>query len=208
MKKNNTDKRYKILCLFARERGLEVLKSLLNDRRFEVVGILTHSRLPKSEDPDRNIRPEYPFFKDLAKQYSIPLFVVDVFRESKDISFLRKINQFDFLITVSWRFLVLKQVFSRAKIVAINVHRGKLPTYAGARPIEKALGRGEKNITLSAHKMVEELDAGRVLVEKTYPVNFDKTRSIKENTERIKREMLPLYPKIVIEAMECYINRH
>lgn len=193
---------FNVVCLFARERGVEVLKGLLDDGRFSIIGLLVHSKLPKSEDPERAIRPEFSIFKEISHRYSIPFSTVDSRKEANELEFLGPINSFDILITVSWRFLVPKDIFSRARIAAVNVHRGKLPTYAGAEPIKRALENGEKNVVLTVHEMVEEIDAGTVLIEKIHPVNFDNLKTLEENVERIKKEMLPLYPIAVLEAID------
>ena len=54
-----------------------------------------------------------------------------------------KNNEFDFLISVSWRYLISPQVFEKAKIGSFNIHRGDLPKYAGVEPIKRALNNNE-----------------------------------------------------------------
>lgn len=204
--KNNVSKNeintFKVACLFARDCGVKALEGLLKDERFTIVGLLVHSKLPKSEDPNRGIRPEFPVFKKIADKYSIPLSIIDTREEAENLAFLRTIKSFDFLISLSWRFLIPKDVFSKARIAAINVHRGKLPDYAGAEPVKRALENGEKYIVLTVHEMTEEIDAGKVLIEENYPVNYDNSKTLEENAERIKNEILPLYPVAVLEAID------
>jgi methionyl-tRNA formyltransferase len=197
---------YKVVCLFARERGIRVLEGLLKDKRFTVVDLVVHSKLPRSESPDRSIRPEYSIFKALSEKHSIPLSTVDTRKAAQALASVKQLESFDFLITVSWRFLVPGDVFSRARIRAINVHRGKLPIYAGAEPVKRALENGEREIVLTVHEMVEEIDAGEVLVEKTHPVKLDREATLDENVETIKSEMLPLYPQAVVEALEMVMK--
>lgn len=197
---------FKIVCFFARDCGVEALKELLNDKRFTIIWLLVHSKLPKSEDPNRGIRPEFAVFKEIANNHSIPMSVIDTREEAQTLKSLRTL-EYDFLISLSWRFLIPKEVFSKAKLAAINVHRGKLPEYRGAQPIKRALEKREQYITITAHEMVEEIDAGRTLIEKHHPVNYDNSRKLMENIERIKKEILPLYPKVIIEAIEDIIER-
>jgi methionyl-tRNA formyltransferase len=132
--------------------------------------------------------------------------IIDTREEAQTLTSLRTLDSFDFLISLSWRFMIPKEIFSKAKIAAINIHRGKLPEYAGAEPIKRALEKREKHITITAHEMVEEIDAGRVLIEKNHPVNYDNSRSLTENVERLKKEILSLYPKAIIEAIEKIID--
>jgi len=200
MSKNRIDI-FKIVCLFARDCGIEALKGLLNDKRFTIIRLLVHSKLPKSEDPNRGIRPEFHIFKEIADKHSIPISIIDTREEAQNLTLLRTTGSFDFLISLSWRFLIPKDIFSKAKIAAINVHRGKLPKYAGAEPVRRAVEKGEKYIVLTVHEMVEEIDAGKVLIEKYHPVKYDDSKSLTENVERLKKEILPLYPNAIIEAI-------
>ncbi len=199
---------YDIVCLFARERGLVVLKWLLSDPRFNVTALVVHSKLPKSEDCERGLRPEFPEFQKIADENGIPLYTVDTKSEAKELSCLEGVGSFHFLTTVSWRFLVPERVFSRATIAPLNMHRGKLPQYAGAEPIKQALENGDTAITLTVHEMVAELDAGEILVEKEYIIEEDSKKSLPEKVECIKEAMLPLYPKALDEALTLYIERH
>ena len=50
--------------------------------------------------------------------------------------------------------------------------------------------------------MVEEIDAGKVPNQKNHRVNYDDSKSLIENVERLKTEILPLYPEVVIEAID------
>ena len=42
--------------------------------------------------------------------------------------------EYDFLISISWRYLISPTIFNKAKLGAINIHRGDLPKYAGMEP--------------------------------------------------------------------------
>lgn len=197
---------FKIVCLFARECGVKALEGLLNDNRFTIVALLVHSRLPKSEDFNRSVRPEFSIFEKIAHKYSIPLSAIDSRKAAKILAPLNKVDSFDFLISLSWRFMIPYEFFSKARIAAINVHRGKLPTYGGSEPVKRALENGEKYVFLTVHEMVEEIDAGRVLLDHSHLVNFDYSTTLEMNVERIKKEMLPLYPIVVIKTLDLILN--
>lgn len=193
---------FKVVCLFARDCGVKALEGLLNDKRFIIAGLLVHSRLPKSEDPNRGIRPEFHIFKEIAYKHSIPLSTIDTREDAKNLAFLRTIEPFDFLISLSWRFLVPKEILQKARIAALNAHRGKLPTYAGAEPIKRAIENNEKYAVLTVHEMVETIDAGKVIIEKAHRINYDSSKTLEENIEEVKKEILPLYPEAIIEAID------
>ena len=98
MLKNRTNN-FKIVCLFARDCGVEALKGLLNDKRFTIVALLVHSKLPKSEDPNRGIRYKFPLFKEMTNKHSIPISIIDIREEAQNLTSLRTIGSFDFLIS-------------------------------------------------------------------------------------------------------------
>ena len=53
---------------------------------------------------------------------------------------------------------------------AINVHPGKLPYYKGRWPTPWYILNGEKTFGIAIHKMVQEVDAGDVYVQREYPI--------------------------------------
>ena len=75
-------------------------------------------------------------------------------------------------------------------------------TLSGAEPVKRALEDGQEYITLTAHELAEKIDAGRILAEQRHPVRYKRSHSLAQNVERIKREMLPLYPRVALEAIE------
>jgi len=192
--------------LFARERGIRILESLLEDERFSIAGVLVHSNLRSFEDPNRGMCPTFTRYQEIAKSKKIPISTVDTKQEGEKLEFLRDLDPFDFLITCSWRYLVSKEIFSQAKIGAINIHRGKLPNYSGDFPVRRALQNNEKSIVLTVHKMTEKIDVGEILAEKRHDVHLVNSETIENATERIKKEMLPLYPMAIIESINMLVD--
>ena len=70
------------------------------------------------------------------------------------------------------------------------------------------LTNGDEDITLTVHRMIEELDSGEVLVEKIYRPQLKEELSLDENIEEIKKEMLPMYAGTVIEAIDLVLEAH
>ena len=194
--------RWRVVALLAREPGLAVLREgLLADAGVELAALYTHRRRPRSEDPLRSERPEYQPYADLACAAGVPLHAVDTRAEALELEGLEAYRPFDVLLSLSWRYRVSPAVLSWPRIAAINLHRGRLPTYAGAEPVRRALEAGETSITLTAHRMIEEIDAGPVLVECVHPVSALRGPTLADDVERIKRELWPLYPLVAMEAM-------
>lgn len=188
-----------IVGFLSRAHGLEVLENLIYDKDFTILKIFTHSKKPKSEDPEQGIREDFKLFDDICKKNHIPLEIID----SKN----QEILQFpscDYIVEVSWRYLIPTKITSKAKILAFGIHRGKLPEYAGAEPIKQALSNNEKNIIISAHHLSAKIDEGDTISSLTHPVNYDSNYSMDENIQRLRDEITPLFSKITLKVLKNF----
>jgi len=197
------NKKYKCITLVARNHGLESIKHILNtDNPYEIIAIFTHKLNPKSYDIQRKTRIDFKDFLFLSKKTGIPFFTIDYKEEKIRLeNFTKKIN-FDFLISVSWRYIIPPVVFNKARIGSINLHRGDLPKYAGAEPIKRALENEEKQIAICSHIITEKIDEGKVLLKFKHPTNLDKNQTLEENVERLKKEITLLFPKLTMESLK------
>ena len=87
----------------------------------------------------------------------------------------------DFIIEVSWRYMIPQKVVEKSHIAAFGIHRGKLPEYAGAEPIKQALHNHENEIILSAHNLNAGIDEGEVFATISHPVTYDNSISFDDN---------------------------
>ena len=113
----------------------------------------------------------------------------------------------DFIIEISWRYLISEEIVNKASILAFGVHRGKLPEYAGSEPIKQALIKNENEIILSAHHLAEKIDLGRTICTLSYPVNYDISKTLEENIQRLRDEITPLFSDIVKNTIIKYLKK-
>ena len=78
----------------------------------------------------------------------------------------------------------------------------KLPEYAGAEPIKQALLNNEKEIIISSHYLKQEIDSGKTIIALRHPVNFDHSKTLEENIQRLRDDITPLYSKIVKSTID------
>lgn len=195
--------KYRVAGLFSRKAGLSVLESLFTpDSDFELVCLFTNRLEPTSVHPERPERPEFSRFQAYADTHGIPFYTVDTYKQAKAMSGLRDHLPFDFLFSVSWAFLVPPDVLALPSIAPINQHRGKLPDYKKAAPVKQALENGDTTIILTTHLMNEVYDEGQILVETPLPAHYDASKTLDENVDRLKTELLPLYPLAMREAVQ------
>ena len=134
-----------MIAFLSRSHGLGVLSSLVNYEKYQLLKVFTHRLNPKSQDPNRSERSDFSLFDKMCLENNIPLVTID----SKEL--LEEIPDCDYVVEVSWRYIISESVTKKARIAAFGIHRGKLPEYAGAEPIKQALLHNEKEIILSAH---------------------------------------------------------
>jgi methionyl-tRNA formyltransferase len=203
---NFTSKKFTCLVLAGRNHGLETLKKLNEKSNYSIIAIFTHKLNPKSLDIQQKERDDFLDYEKFAKINSIPLYTIDKFDEKSILDDFTLQCNYDFLISVSWRFLISPQVFSKSNIGSINVHRGDLPKYAGVEPIKRALKNSEKLIHISSHNISKNFDEGEVIFESTHPTNYDDSISLDDNVERLKKEITPYFPQLTIKSLEFLID--
>lgn len=196
----------RVVALVARDAGLATLHGLLwPTPRIELLGIFTHRLRPRSEDRRRREREDFPRFAELAAEYGVPLHTIDDPAAAEESAGLTAFAPFDILLSVSWRYRVRPEHLALARLAAINLHRGRLPDHAGAEPVRRALEAGESTVVLTAHIMTEEIDAGPVLAEYEHPIAAG-TSASPTDVARVKRELLPHYPRVALEAIDAVLR--
>ena len=76
----------------------------------------------------------------------------------------------DLVVSFSYPHLIDARTVAAARVAALNVHPGRLPTYRGPNPMW-AIYRGESEIDISVHRLATEYDTGEVLAVTTVPLD-------------------------------------
>ena len=78
---------------------------------------------------------------------------------------------FDWLFSITNLRIVPPAVLARARQGAVNFHDGPLPRYAGLNAPLWALLAGETSYGITWHRMLEQVDAGEVLVQQPFAID-------------------------------------
>lgn len=197
---------YNVVAFFAREHGLNALQSLLNNSQYKIIALFTHRLKPKSEDPSRSIREDYPTYEEIANRHRIPLYAVDSSKEAEEMDSILRTLQFDLIASISWRRLIPEEHLKLPLFGGVNLHRGKLPDYAGKEPIKHALENGEETIEITAHILEPEIDGGKVLAVQKHPVCYQKDKTIDENVFRLKKEITPYFGPLLLDSLNRLVD--
>ena len=183
---------FRTVALLAREPGLLVLKdALLNNPLVRLLEVFTHGSLPKREGGAQ--RPELKSYESECKAAGIPLRVLDL-PEARNLERYLPGESFDLMLALSWRYILSKNVLDRPTAGAINLHRGELPKFKGAEPVRRAIEAGATSVSITAHRMTEELDSGPIVATVSIempplPANI----TAEDYAEKIKVALYPLY---------------
>src|SRR5947199_4226561 len=77
----------------------------------------------------------------------------------------------DTVVVAAYGVLIPEAVLDRA--LWLNVHPSLLPRWRGAAPIERALMAGDEETGVTIIRLVEELDAGPIAAQRSFPIPPD-----------------------------------
>jgi methionyl-tRNA formyltransferase len=132
----------------------EILKKLLNEESFDIVGVFTQPDKPVGRK--QILTP--PPVKVSAEKSGIPVFQPEKLRNSVDEV---KNLQPDFIVVGAYGQILSKAILDIAP--AINLHTSILPKYRGASPIQQSLLNGDSETGVTSMLMSEGLDEGDTL---------------------------------------------
>ena len=127
-----------------------------------------------------------------AKEYNIPLYIIDskLFkkREDFDSKIVQKLQEYRANLTILAGFMrILTPIFTD-NIKAINLHPSLLPRHKGIEAIERSYNDNYKYGGVSVHWVTSELDGGEIILQKRIDkseLSFDEYESRVKNIEKI-----------------------
>ena len=179
----------KIIFMGTPEFALPCLENLYN--KYGIEAVFTKIDKPNA----RGKKIIYNPIKEFALKKNIKIYQPLNFKDDEILKTLKEINP-DLIVVVAYGKILPKEVLDIPKYGVINVHSSLLPKYRGAAPINAAIINGEKESGVSVMKVVEELDAGPVILsEKVAIDDMDNFLSLHDKLKNIGA-------KILMEACE------
>jgi len=81
----------------------------------------------------------------------------------------------DFLVVVAYGRLIPMKILDSPKHMAVNIHASLLPRWRGAAPIQRALMNGDAKTGVTIMKIIQELDAGPIILMRSFDIKKDDT---------------------------------
>lgn len=101
----------------------------------------------------------------------------------------------DLGIVVSYGVILKPEMLKLPKKGLLNAHASLLPLYRGAAPIQRAIRDGQQETGVTIMRIVEQLDAGDVLLTKPTPIDP------RENAGMLRERLAALSGTALIEAV-------
>ena len=147
------------------EFGVAVLRKIVEDN-WNVVAVYTQPDKPKNRGMKLIPTP----VKEYAMTQDIPVYQPQSCRDEAVLEELRALRP-DVIVVAAYGKILPKALLEIPGTAIINVHSSVLPQYRGAAPINWAILNGDEETGVAVQYMVEELDAGDLLMVKHTPID-------------------------------------
>lgn len=143
--------------------SVPILHNLIQSE-YEVVLVVTQPDRPKGRK--KVITP--PPVKVEAEKHHIPVFQPEKIRHD-----YQEILDYqpDLIVTAAYGQILPNELLEGPKFGCINVHASLLPELRGGAPIHYAIVEGKKETGITIMYMVEKLDAGDILTQRSIPID-------------------------------------
>lgn len=141
--------------------GANALERLVKDGH-DICGVVLRSA-PANDEVEKTAR-------RLGRQVYQPAKV-------NDASFLEAARACrpDLVVSVNYNQIMRADLLALAPKGAVNVHNGLLPDFGGGGGLYGAVINGQTSFGQTAHYMNDQIDAGNILAQRTYPIHPDDT---------------------------------
>lgn len=156
----------KIVFMGTPDFAVPVLETLVDSATYDVVLVVTQPDRPVGRR--RKLTP--PAVKKAALKHDIPVFQPEKLQEAYEEIFT---YEPDLIITAAYGQLLPNELLEHPPYGSINVHASLLPELRGGAPIHYAILQGKKETGISIMYMVEKLDAGDIISQRSIPIEED-----------------------------------
>lgn len=156
-----------------------------------IVGVYTQPDKPVG----RGLEVKMPAVKTKALELSLPIFQPQKLNTTQELEKLQSLKP-DVIVVIAYGKILRPAFLQLPPFGCINIHSSLLPRWRGAAPIQSALLAGDTETGVSTMQLVEELDAGDVLLQKRTPIFPEDT------TESLHDRLAQLGADLIIETLK------
>lgn len=127
----------------------------------------------------------------IAEKYKIPSFVVPtkgIAMEQFENECEKLLVDIDYICLAGFMRVLTQQFINKWRSKIINIHPSLLPSFKGVNAIKDALEYGVKITGCTVHFAEEEIDSGRIIVQKAVEIQDNETEdSLKNKIKAIEK---------------------
>lgn len=149
----------KVLFMGTPSYATEILKELLNNKNYEVIGIFTQEDKPVGRK--QVLTPPHIKQYCLENNINIPILQPKKLKDNLVAYISIKELEPDFIVVAAYGQILPKEILNLAP--CINLHASILPNYRGASPIQEGILNDDEYLGVTSMLMGEGLDCGDIL---------------------------------------------
>ncbi len=155
-----------------------------------VVGVVTRPDRPTG----RGQRIESSPVRKVAEKHEKPVLAPERIR---DADFLQTLSGWgpELIVVVAYGRILPSPILGLPTQGCINVHYSLLPKYRGAAPMTWTLVKGEETTGVTTMRLVEQMDAGAILLQEEISVAADET------TSSLEAKLTPVGTRLLLETI-------
>lgn len=158
------------VCFFGTpEFATVALKSLLQDKHFEVVGVITQPDRPSGRKLQLTPSP----VKSLALSGNLKVLAPESLKNNVVITDAIKSWGAEVGVVVAYGQILTESFLQSFPLGCVNIHGSLLPRWRGAAPIQRAIEAGETVTGVTLQKIVKRLDAGDMIGSRKLEISTD-----------------------------------
>jgi len=121
--------------------------------------------------------------------------------ENKIIKIVNK-NNIDVIFLAGYMKILSPFLLKNISIPIINIHPSILPKYKGINAIEKAFESNDKEIGITIHYVVEEVDSGEIILQEKIPLDREKGLDfIEQEVHQLEHKWYPVIAKKICDKL-------
>ncbi|HEQ8613463.1 TPA: methionyl-tRNA formyltransferase [Streptococcus pyogenes] len=184
----------KLLFMGTPQFSATVLKGLLDNPAYEILGVVTQPDRAVGRKKDIKVTP----VKQLALKHGISIYQPEKLSGSQELIEIMGLGA-DGIITAAFG-QFLPTLLLDSVSFAINVHASLLPKYRGGAPIHYAIMNGDKEAGVTIMEMIKEMDAGDMVAKASTPIlETDNVGTLFEKLAIIGRDLL-------LDSLPAYLS--
>jgi methionyl-tRNA formyltransferase len=166
-----------------------------SDARFRVAAVVTRPDQPRG----RRLVMEPSEVAAVAAHHSVPTLKPVKIRTPEFLAELKSFEP-DLLVVAAYGRILPQSILEVPAIAPINVHASLLPKFRGAAPIEGAILAGERETGVTIMRIIEQMDAGPMYLQRAIPIAADDTQA------SLKDKLAELGAQAMLEAIELLLR--